>query len=135
MHGFGPRLSDKVALISGIGSGQGRAAALLFARHGAKVVGCDLNRERAEEVAQEAVLVLAADDAALAQARALGERRFPGPGWGLHEGGYIGTPDQVIERIRENIERGITLFVFFTHDRASRETLELFAERVMPAFR
>jgi meso-butanediol dehydrogenase / (S,S)-butanediol dehydrogenase / diacetyl reductase len=52
--GFGPRMRDKVALISGIGSGQGRAAALLFSRHGAKVVGCDLNRERAEEVAAEA---------------------------------------------------------------------------------
>ncbi len=86
-------------------------------------------------ISQEAVLVLAADDAALAQARALAERRFPGPGWGLHEGGYIGTPEQVIQRIRENVERGITLFVFFTHDRASRETLELLAQRVMPAFR
>ena len=40
--GFGPRLRGKVVLISGIASGQGRAAALLFARHGAKVVGCDL---------------------------------------------------------------------------------------------
>jgi hypothetical protein len=40
----------------------------------------------------------------------------------------------VVERIRENAALGITLFVFFTHDRASRETLELFAERVMPAF-
>ncbi|HYC22490.1 MAG TPA: oxidoreductase, partial [Candidatus Bathyarchaeia archaeon] len=37
---MGPRLRDKVALISGIGSGQGRAAALLFSRHGARVVGC-----------------------------------------------------------------------------------------------
>src|SRR5262249_45020916 len=51
---IGPRLAGKVALISGIGSGQGRAAALLFARHRAKVVGCDLNRERAEGVAAEA---------------------------------------------------------------------------------
>jgi len=52
--GFGPRLRDKVALISGIGSGQGRVAALLFSRHGAHVVGCDLNLERAEQVAVEA---------------------------------------------------------------------------------
>jgi NAD(P)-dependent dehydrogenase (short-subunit alcohol dehydrogenase family) len=37
------RLDGKVALISGIASGQGRAAAILFAREGASVVGCDLN--------------------------------------------------------------------------------------------
>jgi NAD(P)-dependent dehydrogenase (short-subunit alcohol dehydrogenase family) len=54
VDGFGPRLAGKVVLISGIASGQGRAAALLFARHGAKVVGCDLNRVGAEAVATEA---------------------------------------------------------------------------------
>jgi alkanesulfonate monooxygenase SsuD/methylene tetrahydromethanopterin reductase-like flavin-dependent oxidoreductase (luciferase family) len=86
-------------------------------------------------LSQEAVLVLARDESALGEARALGERRFPGPGWGLREGGYVGTPEQVVERIRANVALGITFFVFFTHDRASRETLELFAERVMPAFR
>ena len=63
------------------------------------------------------------------------ERRYPGPGWGLHEGGYVGTPDEVIARIQEQVDRGITLFVFFTHDRAAPETLRLFAEQVMPAFR
>jgi len=52
--GFGPRLEGKVALISGIASGQGRAAALLFARHGAHVIGCDLNAAGAEAVAAEA---------------------------------------------------------------------------------
>lgn len=43
------RLEGKIALITGTGGGQGRAAALLFAREGAKVVGCDLKVEGAEE--------------------------------------------------------------------------------------
>jgi NAD(P)-dependent dehydrogenase (short-subunit alcohol dehydrogenase family) len=42
------RLKDKVCIITGIGSGMGRAAALLFAKEGAKVVGCDINSAAAE---------------------------------------------------------------------------------------
>ena len=42
------RLKDKVCIITGIGSGMGRAAALLFAKEGAKVVGCDINAAAAE---------------------------------------------------------------------------------------
>ena len=37
------RLKGKVCIITGSGSGMGRAAALLFAREGAKIVGCDVN--------------------------------------------------------------------------------------------
>jgi NAD(P)-dependent dehydrogenase (short-subunit alcohol dehydrogenase family) len=37
------RLKGKVCIITGTGSGMGRAAALLFAREGAQVVGCDVN--------------------------------------------------------------------------------------------
>lgn len=48
------KLSGKVALITGTGGGQGRAAALRFAAAGARVVGCDVkvegNRETAELV-------------------------------------------------------------------------------------
>jgi NAD(P)-dependent dehydrogenase (short-subunit alcohol dehydrogenase family) len=43
------RLQDKVAVITGAGGGQGRAAALLFAQEGAKIVGCDLKVEGSEE--------------------------------------------------------------------------------------
>jgi meso-butanediol dehydrogenase / (S,S)-butanediol dehydrogenase / diacetyl reductase len=43
------RLAGKIALITGTGGGQGRAAARLFASEGAKVVGCDLKTEGAGE--------------------------------------------------------------------------------------
>jgi alkanesulfonate monooxygenase SsuD/methylene tetrahydromethanopterin reductase-like flavin-dependent oxidoreductase (luciferase family) len=82
----------------------------------------------------EAVLVLADDDAGLAEARARAERRYPGPTWGIEAGGYVGTPEAVVDRIGAAVELGITFFVFFTHDRADRRTLELFADRVLPAF-
>jgi meso-butanediol dehydrogenase/(S,S)-butanediol dehydrogenase/diacetyl reductase len=43
------RLDGKRALVSGTGGGIGRATALLFAREGAHVVGCDLNPDTSEE--------------------------------------------------------------------------------------
>jgi len=42
------RLKGKVCIITGIGSGMGRAAALLFSKEGAKVVGCDINAQTAQ---------------------------------------------------------------------------------------
>jgi NAD(P)-dependent dehydrogenase (short-subunit alcohol dehydrogenase family) len=47
------RLSGKVALITGAGSGIGRATALIFAREGAGIVVNDLYLESAREVAAE----------------------------------------------------------------------------------
>jgi F420-dependent oxidoreductase-like protein len=85
-------------------------------------------------ISQEAVLVLAPDDVALAEAVPKAERRFGGEGWGLHEGNYIGTPATIVARIEERIKQGITYFVFFCSDRASEATLRLFADEIMPAF-
>lgn len=47
------RLANKVALITGAGSGLGREMALLFAREGASVVINDIDREAGERTASE----------------------------------------------------------------------------------
>ena len=47
------RLTNKVALITGAGSGIGRESALLFAREGARVVVADVNDEAGQAVVEE----------------------------------------------------------------------------------
>jgi NAD(P)-dependent dehydrogenase (short-subunit alcohol dehydrogenase family) len=47
------RLTGKIAFITGVASGMGRAAAILFAAEGASVVGCDFNEQAAEKTVSE----------------------------------------------------------------------------------
>ena len=82
----------------------------------------------------EAVLAIAPPDK-LDDALALARRRYGWPGFGLDAGGFAGPPAKVADRIAELAEAGFSSFVFFTHDRASTETLELFATEIMPRFR
>src|SRR6185503_18164511 len=51
-HSMALRLADKVAIITGAGSGIGQATAVKFGKEGAKVVSCDISADRAQETAQ-----------------------------------------------------------------------------------
>lgn len=81
----------------------------------------------------EAVMALAPDDASLPGVTALAEKRFGDPAFGLREGGLVGTPVAVVDRIRHYEALGFRQIVLFTHDRASDATLDLLASEVLPA--
>lgn len=49
----GALLADRIAVVTGGGGGIGAATALLFARHGARVVIADIDSERARQTADE----------------------------------------------------------------------------------
>ena len=49
------RLENKVALITGAGSGMGRASSLLFAKEGAKIVVVDINEENGKKTVEEVI--------------------------------------------------------------------------------
>jgi alkanesulfonate monooxygenase SsuD/methylene tetrahydromethanopterin reductase-like flavin-dependent oxidoreductase (luciferase family) len=79
----------------------------------------------------EAVMALAPDDTSLPAVRQLAEKRFGVPAFGLEEGGLIGTPPAIVDRLHELIELGFGQIVLFTHDRGSDETLDSLASEVI----
>ncbi|BBY79125.1 LLM class flavin-dependent oxidoreductase [Mycolicibacterium pulveris] len=79
----------------------------------------------------EAVMALAPDDASLPSVRGLAEKRFGLPAFGLKEGGLVGTPPAIVDRLHQLRDLGFGQIVLFTHDRGSDETLELLANEVI----
>lgn len=48
--------------------------------------------------------------------------------------GIKGTPEQLVDQLKNRVKMGITTFTIFFSDFAPPPTVEMFAERVMPAF-
>lgn len=94
----------------------------------------DIGRDPAEIVMSvEAVMAVAPDDATLPEVRAIAEKRFGAPGFGLHQGGLVGTPAAIVDRLHALRDLGFGQVVLFTHDRASDQTLDLLAGSVIAA--
>jgi F420-dependent oxidoreductase-like protein len=86
------------------------------------------------EMSLQDLVVIAADDIALKPLLDDARRRLSFFG-NVDEIATIGTPDRCIETLRRKVAQGITYFVCLFTDGGQPETVRLFGERVIPAFR
>jgi F420-dependent oxidoreductase-like protein len=86
------------------------------------------------ELSLQDLVVIAPTDAALQAPLADARKRLAFFG-DVDKIATIGTPDRCIDRIREKVAQGITYFVCLFTDGGQPETVRLFGERVLPAFR
>lgn len=85
------------------------------------------------EVSEQCVVVLGSDEADLKKKLAFAKATV-GAVFNIDETGLVGTPDQLIECIEARRRQGVTFFTMIFGDLNSPETIELFGERVAPAF-
>jgi len=110
------KLKDKVALITGAGSGIGRAIATLFAREGAQVIANDLNEKAARETVEalgaagSGARAIRADVADSAQVKAMFaeiEREFGSLDVLVNNAGIAGTSAADRDKLRERADTRI----------------------------
>jgi alkanesulfonate monooxygenase SsuD/methylene tetrahydromethanopterin reductase-like flavin-dependent oxidoreductase (luciferase family) len=85
------------------------------------------------EVSEQCIVVLGKDEADLKQKLGFAKAML-GNVFDIDKTGLVGTPEQLIERIEARAKQGVTFFTMLFGDINAAESLELFAERVAPAF-
>ena len=85
------------------------------------------------EVSEQCVMVLGRDERSLRQKMQFA-RKALGAVFDVEKTSLRGTPDQLIDAIHARSRQGVTFFTTLFGDLNQPETLELFAEKVAPAF-
>ena len=85
------------------------------------------------EVSEQTIVVLGRTEKDL-QAKLRFAKRALGAVFDIDKTALRGTPDQLIEAIQARSRQGVTFFTMMFGDLNQAETLELFAEKVAPAF-
>jgi alkanesulfonate monooxygenase SsuD/methylene tetrahydromethanopterin reductase-like flavin-dependent oxidoreductase (luciferase family) len=86
------------------------------------------------ELSLQDLVVIAPTDAALQAPLADARTRLAFFG-NVDEIATIGTPDRCVDTLRKKVAQGITYFICLFTDGGQPETVRLFGERVLPAFR
>lgn len=94
-------------------------------------VGRDINEIT---ISQQTVCVIVNNEDELEEKLEKGQRRYGFFG-DVGKLGIVGTPEQCIEKIKTDVEKGISKYTIFFSDVMKKETLELFAKEVIPEFR
>lgn len=84
-------------------------------------------------ISQQTVCVLAKDGAEYAEKLPKAQRRYGFFG-DIETLGIVGTPEQCIEKIKRNEEKGVTKYTIFFSDIMNQDTIRFFADEVMSAF-
>ncbi len=85
-------------------------------------------------ISQQTVCVIVNNEDELEEKLEKGQRRYGFFG-DVGKLGIVGTPEQCIEKIKADVEKGISKYTIFFSDVMKKETLELFANEVFPEFR
>jgi len=85
------------------------------------------------EISEQCVMVLGRTEADLAQKTEFAKRAL-GAVFDIDKTALRGTPEQLIDAIRARSRQGVTFFTTLFGDLNQPDTLELFAEKVAPAF-
>lgn len=93
-------------------------------------VGRDINDIT---ISQQTVCVIAENEKLVEEKLAKGQKRYGFFG-DIEKLGIVGTPEQCIEKIRDDQKKGISKYTIFFSDVMKPDTLELFAKEVMPEF-
>ena len=84
------------------------------------------------EISEQCVAVLGATEKEFEQKWAVAKQML-GSIFDLEKTAFRGTPEQVVEQLRRRREQGVTFFTILFSDFHAPETLQLFAEKVLPA--
>lgn len=96
---------------------------------------CDsIGRDAAEiEVSEQTIVVIGKDESDLKQKLGFAKSML-GSVFDIDKTGLVGTPEQLIELIAKRNRDGVSFFTMMFGDLNSAESIELFAEKVAPAF-
>ncbi|HUY18990.1 MAG TPA: TIGR03560 family F420-dependent LLM class oxidoreductase [Candidatus Binataceae bacterium] len=91
-----------------------------------QAVGRDFNTL---QISEQTLVCMGRDEAEAEEKWKAGQKMKP-----FSNTAVRGTPGQVVDQLRERVDRGVRMFVCYFSDQAAPATLEMFAREVMPAF-